>query len=195
MCIWYDCVLINPECEVAYSSSSVTCSSQLQSSMQLFNAVHNISYDSMCATLNCPLKQKHTQCVQLTFCLQLPQAGLHLPEHNLRGYFCCSTGASFLHTQPTVSKHRRKLKAVTAVRKIIHHNCFMAFFPEPPGCAGARRELLDFMVQGKINRGRHSNHPAGRHSIQTNQCPPPPSPHVFYRPDALHATQPTVSKQ
>jgi len=39
----------------------------------------------------------------------------------------------------------------------------------PPGWAGARRELLDFMVQGKINRGRHIDHPAGRHSIQTNQ--------------------------
>jgi len=28
----------------------------------------------------------------------------------------------------------------------------------------------------KINRGRHTNHPAGRHSLRTNQCPPPPSP-------------------
>jgi len=34
------------------------------------------------------------------------------------------------------------------------------------------------MVQGKINRDRHTDHPAGRHSIQTNQCPPPPSPHL-----------------
>jgi len=39
-------------------------------------------------------------------------------------------------------------------------------------CGGARGELLDFMVQGKINRGRHIDHPAGRHSIRTNQCPP-----------------------
>jgi len=52
-----------------------------------------------------------------------------------------------------------------------------------PGWADARRELLDFMVQGKINKGRHTNHPTGRHSIRTNQCPPPPSP-IFYRPDA-----------
>ena len=29
-----------------------------------------------------------------------------------------------------------------------------------------RTGLLDFMVQGKINRGRHTDHPAGRHSIQ-----------------------------
>ena len=62
-----------------------------------------------------------------------------------------------------------------------HHNHLRPFFPGPPRWAGARRELLDFMVHGKINRGRHTNHPAGRHSIRTKQCPPPPSPHYFYR--------------
>jgi len=56
-----------------------------------------------------------------------------------------------------------------------HHNRFMALFPGPPGCAGARRELRDFMVQGKINRDRHTDHPAGCHSIRTKQCPPPTS--------------------
>jgi len=53
---------------------------------------------------------------------------------------------------------------------------FYGPFRGPPGWAGARRELLDFMVQGKINRGRHTDYPAGRHSVRTNQCPPPPSP-------------------
>jgi len=48
-------------------------------------------------------------------------------------------------------------------------------------------------VQGKINRGRHTDHPTGRHSIRNNQCPPPPCS-IFYRPDALPAAQPTVSK-
>jgi len=57
-----------------------------------------------------------------------------------------------------------------------HHIHFTALIPGPPGWAGARRELLHFMVQGKINRDRNTNHPAGHHSIQTNQCPPPPSP-------------------
>ena len=75
-----------------------------------------------------------------------------------------------------------------------HHNSFTALLPGPPGWAGARRELLDFMVQGKINRGRHTDHPAGWHSIRTNQCPPPPSHYIFYRPDALPAAQPTASK-
>jgi len=46
------------------------------------------------------------------------------------------------------------------------------------------------MVQGKINR--RTDRPAGRHSIQTKQCPPPPSP-IFYRPDALPAAQLTNS--
>ena len=55
-----------------------------------------------------------------------------------------------------------------------HHNRFTALFPGPPGQAGARRELLDFMVQEEINRGRHC------HCIPANQCPPPPSP-IFLR--------------
>ena len=53
------------------------------------------------------------------------------------------------------------------------------FFWDHPGWAGARRELLDFMVQGKINRGRHTDNPAGHHCIPTNHYPPPPSPHFF----------------
>jgi len=61
-----------------------------------------------------------------------------------------------------------------------HHNRFTALFPGTPGWAGARRELLDFMVQGEINRGRHTDHLAGRNSIQTNQCPPPPFPPIFF---------------
>ena len=36
-------------------------------------------------------------------------------------------------------------------------------------------------MQWKINRGRHTDHPAGRHSIRTNQCPPPPSSPYFLR--------------
>ena len=69
---------------------------------------------------------------------------------------------------------------VDVINKHTHtHNRFTALFPGPPGWASARRELLDFMVQGKINGGRHTDHPAGRHSIPTKQLPPPPSPHIF----------------
>ena len=68
-----------------------------------------------------------------------------------------------------------------------HHNRLRPFFRDPPRWASARRELLDFMVQGKTNRGRHTNHPARRHFIRTNHPP------IFYRLDALPAAQPTVS--
>jgi len=37
-----------------------------------------------------------------------------------------------------------------------HVEPFYCPFLGPPGWAGARREPLDFMVQGKINRGRHT---------------------------------------
>jgi len=57
-----------------------------------------------------------------------------------------------------------------------YHNRFTAPFPGPPRWAGARSELLDFIVQGKINRGRHTDQPDGRHSIRIKQCPPLPTP-------------------
>jgi len=88
--------------------------------------------------------------------------------------------------------------ATTSSSRIIYlmntqsfYNRFTALFSVPPGWAGARRKLLDFMVQGKINKSRH--HSAGRHSMQTNQRPTPPSP-IFYRLDALPVAQTTVSK-
>jgi len=46
------------------------------------------------------------------------------------------------------------------------------FFRDHPG---EPEKLLDFIVHGKINRGRHTDHLVGCHSIRTNQCPPPPS--------------------
>jgi len=39
-----------------------------------------------------------------------------------------------------------------------------------------------------------ADHPAGHHSIRTNQCPPPPSP-IFYRPDANPAVPPNQQCQ
>ena len=37
-------------------------------------------------------------------------------------------------------------------------------------------QIYTLTTEGKINRGRHTDHPAGRHSIRTNKCPPPLSP-------------------
>ena len=95
----------------------------------------------------------------------------------------------------TVHQLNAHISAANLIQGHTHtHNRFTALFPGPPGWASTRRELLDIMVQGKINRGRHTNHLAGRHSILTNQCPSPPFPPFFYRLDALRAAQSTVSK-
>jgi len=44
------------------------------------------------------------------------------------------------------------------------------------------------------NRGRHTNNPAGRHSIQTNQHPPPSSPTIFMSDALPTATLPLYTQ-
>jgi len=81
-------------------------------------------------------------------------------------------------TQPTVSKHWRKLTALTHT-----HNCFTALFlglPDEPVPEKSSSGL--YGTRGDI-RGRHTNNPAGRHSIRTNQWPISSSP--FLLPDSL----------
>jgi len=68
---------------------------------------------------------------------------------------------------------------LTLLQQQHQQQLFYGPFLGPPRWASTRRELLHFMVQGEINRGTHTDHPAGRHSIRTNQCPLPPCPHIF----------------
>ena len=50
----------------------------------------------------------------------------------------------------------------------------------PPAWAGAKRKLLlDFMVLGRITRGRHTNSLGGCHSIWTNQQSTSNNPHFY----------------
>jgi len=67
------------------------------------------------------------------------------------------------------------------------------FFRDHRGEPMPEENFWTLQCKGRSTRW-HTDHPAGRHSIRTNQCPPPPSPHIFYGPDALPTTQPTVSK-
>ena len=106
----------------------------------------------------------------------LPACSDHSPSHTASAamYSASSTTRRIGHIPACLS-----LRSITCIfNTTTHHNRFTAL--GPPGWAGARRELLDFMMQGKINRGRQTNHPAGRHSIRTNQCPPPPSSQYFF---------------
>jgi len=94
--------------------------------------------------------------------------------HRLRSYI-----TTHKHAYCQITKNRTLFtNSNWSVKTPVNHTTttiFTALFLGPPGWAGARRELLDFMVHRKINRGRHTDHLAGRHSIRTNQCPPPPS--------------------
>jgi len=59
------------------------------------------------------------------------------------------------------------------------------FFWDNPGEPVVPREsFLDFMVQGRITRGRHIDSLGGRHSIQTKQQSTSINPPIF-PPDAL----------
>ena len=72
------------------------------------------------------------------------------------------------------------------------HNCFTAIFPGLPRWAGARRNLLlDFYGAREDKRGRHTDNPAGRHSIQTNQQPTSIIPH-FYAGCPSYRNPPTL---
>jgi len=66
------------------------------------------------------------------------------------------------------------------------YNCFMTFFPGLPRGASARKNLLSFYGAREDNRGRHTDHPDGSHSIWTNQRPTSLIP--IFTPDALPAT-------
>jgi len=70
------------------------------------------------------------------------------------------------------------------------------FFPDHPGELVPEENFRTLWCKGRLTeaRGRHTDHPAGRHSIRTNQCPPPPSPHTFLRAGCPSCRQPTVSK-
>jgi len=60
------------------------------------------------------------------------------------------------------------------------HNRFTALFPGPPRWAGAIEEnFWTLWCKGRLTEADNTDHPAGRHSIWTKQCPPPPSPHFF----------------
>jgi len=98
-----------------------------------------------------------------------------------------SHGPTQVHFPNDISIGSDAFAGLTSVtdKRPPHHGNTTTTIPQPfyglfsgtmPAWAGARRELLDFMMQGKINRGRDTDHPDGRHSIRTNQCPPPPSP-------------------
>jgi len=74
-----------------------------------------------------------------------------------------------------------------------HHNRFTALFRDHPGELVPEKNFWTLWCKGRLTEADTLTIRLGI-SIQTNQCLPPPSPHIFYRPDALPAAQGTASK-
>ena len=53
------------------------------------------------------------------------------------------------------------------------------FFWEHPGEPVPEENFWNFWCKGRLTEA-DTNHPSGRHSIRTNQCSPPLSPHCFF---------------
>jgi len=121
-------------------------------------------------------------------------AGSDLPTEKLSDFYSTflEAGCPACHLINSRKKEAEEVKEDSQGQRCplstTHHHRFTALFLGPPGWAGAKRELLDFMVQGKINRGRHTDHLAGRHSIRTNQCPPPSSHSIMKLISMWHLT-------
>jgi len=60
-----------------------------------------------------------------------------------------------------------------------HHNRFYGPFSGTTRVSQCQKRTSGLYGAGEINTGIHTDHPAGRHSIRTNPCPPPPSPCFF----------------
>jgi len=140
-------------------------------------------------------------CQSVTYCLTVVQVQL-LDQTSLSGK-CISLIAHYkcsmyllLHMQcrnhsNRMSTGRNSIIITTTTTTTV----LRSFFRDHPGEPVPEEKLVDFMVQGKINRGRHTDHPAGCHSIRTNQCPAPPSPIFTGRMPFLPPKQQCSSSQ
>jgi len=73
-----------------------------------------------------------------------------------------------------------------------HTTILRPFFRDHPGELVPEENFWTLWCQRRLTEA-DTDHLAERHSIRTNQCPPPPSA-IFCRPDALPAAQLTVSE-
>jgi len=97
--------------------------------------------DCMHQTIKTYLEREHSILLSVTHTLHVYQV-CHGVVHCVKDGSCFSSSLEW--------------KLMDNINGISYtHNLFTALFPGQAGWAGARRELLDFMVQGKTNRGRH----------------------------------------
>jgi len=84
---------------------------------------------------------------------------------------CGDKWHSFLRTRQDGSCHQQLYQSTTTV--------LWPFFRDNPGEPVPEENFWTLWCKGILNRGKHTDHLAGRHSIRTNQCPHLPSPHFL----------------
>ena len=72
-----------------------------------------------------------------------------------------------------------------------HTTVLRPFFRDHPGEPVPEENFWTLWCKGRLTE---ADTPTIRLGATPSECPPPPSTHVFYRPDALPANQPTASK-
>ena len=107
---------------------------------------------------------------------------LHIEDSRLNGVsgvgVCCN-----LHFSELLNKILLLLQYHVADDSYITHThahttVLRPFFRDHPGEPVPEENLWTLWCKGRLT-GRHTERPAGRHSIRTNQCPLPPSRHFF----------------
>ena len=66
-----------------------------------------------------------------------------------------------------------QISDITTTRTVLR-----PFFRDHAGEPVPEENFWTLWCKGRLT-GRHTDHPAGCHSIRTNHCPPPPSPHFL----------------
>jgi len=84
-----------------------------------------------------------------------------------------------LHSPFNNTLHRHLSTQSTALVPPHHnHNRFTALFRDHPGELVPEENFWTLWCKGRLTEA-DTDHPAGCHSIWTNQCPPPPSPYFL----------------
>jgi len=105
---------------------------------------------------------------------------------------CLSQLISFLRQQ-YVKLWLLQTKQIRNVLPPPHHNGFMVLFPGPPGEPVPEENFWTLWCKGRLTEAdtptiRVGATPSGLITAHST------IPHMFYRPDALSAAQPTASK-
>jgi len=72
---------------------------------------------------------------------------------------------------PNTAPHATTVITTTASRP---------FFRDHPGEPVPEENFWTLWCKGRLTEADTPINPSGLHSIRTNQCPPPPSPHIFF---------------